>query len=202
MSRKAVLHLKKADKIMGRLIEKAGPFKMKPTRGESPYEALVRSIVFQQLSGKAAQSILNKVLAQFPTSKFPQPHDILKKSFDELRAAGLSRAKVQSIQQIAEKTLEGVVPDSKAIVKMTEVEILERLTTIRGVGPWTVHMLLIFHLGRPDVLPTTDYGVRKGFALTYKRKDLPAPKELAEFGVRWAPYRSVAAWYLWRSLEL
>jgi 3-methyladenine DNA glycosylase/8-oxoguanine DNA glycosylase len=118
-----------------------------------------------------------------------------------LRAAGLSRAKVAAIKDIAAKTLSGVVPASRAIAAMEDAAIISQLTTIRGVGPWTVEMLLIFTLGRMDILPVTDYGVRKGFALTYKRKDLPTPAELLKHGEKWRPYRSIAAWYLWRSLD-
>jgi DNA-3-methyladenine glycosylase II len=120
---------------------------------------------------------------------------------EKLRGAGLSRAKVAAIKDIAAKTIEGVVPTRRAISKMTELEIIERLTTVRGVGPWTVEMLLIFTLGRTDVLPTTDYGVRKGFALTYGWKELPTPRELLEFGERWRPHRTTAAWYFWRALD-
>ena len=121
---------------------------------------------------------------------------------ERLRGAGLSRAKVAAIKDIAAKTVEGVVPGSRAIAKMSDAEIVERLTTLRGVGPWTVEMLLIFTLGRTDVLPATDYGVRKGFAVTYGWKELPTPKELLAYGERWRPHRTTAAWYLWRALEL
>src|SRR5205807_1817268 len=133
---------------------------------------------------------------------FPSPDDVLATPDEKLRSAGLSRAKVASIKDIATKTVEGVVPPPRAIAKMPDAEILERLTTVRGVGPWTVEMLLIFTLGRPDVLPVTDYGVRKGFALTYGWKELPHPKELVQFGDRWRPHRSTASWYFWRALEL
>jgi DNA-3-methyladenine glycosylase II len=132
----------------------------------------------------------------------PRPEDFVRISDAKLRGAGLSRAKIAAIKDISAKKLAGVVPSSRAISQMPNEEILERLTSLRGVGPWTVEMLLIFTLGRPDVLPVTDYGVRKGFALTYGWKELPQPKELREFGERWKPYRTTAAWYFWRSLEL
>ena len=119
-----------------------------------------------------------------------------------LRGVGFSRAKVASLKDIAAKTVEGVVPETKALGKLTDTEIIERLTTIRGVGQWTVEMLLIFNLGRRDVLPVNDYGVRKGFAVTFRKKDLPKPAELLEYGERWRPFRSIASWYLWRALEL
>jgi 3-methyladenine DNA glycosylase/8-oxoguanine DNA glycosylase len=135
-------------------------------------------------------------------SRFPTPEELLNTPDERLRRAGLSRAKTAAMKDIAAKTLTGVVPSSREIARMSEAEIIERLTTIRGVGPWTVEMLLIFTLGRADVLPTTDYGVRKGFALTYGWKELPTPKELLEYGERWRPHRTTAAWYCWRALEL
>jgi 3-methyladenine DNA glycosylase/8-oxoguanine DNA glycosylase len=142
------------------------------------------------------------VKALYPKRRFPTPQDILATPDDRLRGAGLSRAKTDAIKDIAAKTIAGVVPTAKAIAKMSDAEILERLTTVRGVGPWTVEMLLIFTLGRTDVLPVSDYGVRKGFALIYKWKELPKPRELLEFGKRWRPHRTTAAWYLWRALDL
>jgi 3-methyladenine DNA glycosylase/8-oxoguanine DNA glycosylase len=141
-------------------------------------------------------------MALYPERKFPRPEDLLSTPDEKLRTAGLSRAKVAAIKDIAAKTMEGVVPTAREIRKMAEDEILQRLTQVRGVGPWTVEMLLIFTLGRKDVLPVTDYGVRKGFAVTYGWKDLPTPKELLEFGERWRPHRTTAAWYFWRALEL
>jgi DNA-3-methyladenine glycosylase II len=171
-------------------------------RKRSPYESLVRSVAYQQLNGTAAATILGRVLKLYPGQRFPRPEDILSTPEEKLRGAGLSRAKVAAIRDIAAKTIEGVVPTSRVITKMTEVEIIERLTAVRGVGPWTVEMLLIFTLGRTDVLPVTDYGVRKGFALTYGWKELPSPKELLEFGKRWRPHRTTAAWYFWRALDL
>jgi 3-methyladenine DNA glycosylase/8-oxoguanine DNA glycosylase len=156
--------------------------------------------VYQQLNGTAAATILGRVKALYP-GRFPSPEQILGTPDEKLRGAGLSRAKVAAIKDISAKTITGIVPPSRTIAKMTETEIIERLTTLRGVGPWTVEMLLIFTLGRRDVLPVTDYGVRKGFALTYGWKDLPTPKELLEFGEKWRPHRSTAAWYFWRALD-
>jgi 3-methyladenine DNA glycosylase/8-oxoguanine DNA glycosylase len=165
--------------------------------------ALVTAVTHQQLNGTAAQTILKRVLALYPGKRFPTPEDVLATPDDRLRTAGLSRAKVAAIKDIAAKTVTGVIPESRgAISKLSNEEILERLTSVRGVGPWTVEMLLMFTLGRLDVLPVTDYGVRKGFALTFGWKDLPTPKELLEYGERWRPHRSTAAWYLWRALEL
>jgi DNA-3-methyladenine glycosylase II len=200
MTAETIEWLSRADKTLARLINKVGPCTFK-RRNRSPYESLVRSVAYQQLNGTAAATILGRVIKLYPGQRFPQPEDILATPDEKLRAAGLSRAKVAAIKDIAVKTIEGIVPTRRAISRMTEAEIIERLTVVRGVGPWTVEMLLIFTLGRTDVLPVTDYGVRKGFALTYGWKELPTPKELLEFGERWRPHRSTAAWYFWRALD-
>jgi len=203
MHETAIDHLSRADRILGRLIRRVGACGLKPARRRTPFEALVRSVAYQQLNGTAAATILGRVTALYPGTRFPTPRDLLATPDAHLRGAGLSRAKVAAIKDIAAKTVEGLVPPSRHIRKLTDAEIVEQLTAIRGVGPWTVEMLLIFTLGRPDVLPVTDYGVRKGFAATYRRNEqnLPSPVELREHGERWRPYRSVAAWYLWRSLD-
>jgi DNA-3-methyladenine glycosylase II len=201
MSAEAIKHLTKADKVLGRLIRKIGPCGWKPERRRSPFESLVQAVAHQQLNGTAAKTILGRVKALYPGRAFPTPEDLLATPDDQLRAAGLSRAKAASIKDIAAKTLEGIVPTSRAIARMDNETIITQLTGIRGVGPWTVEMLLMFKLGRTDVLPATDFGVRKGFALVYELEDLPAPKDLLEHGERWRPYRSFAAWYLWRALD-
>jgi DNA-3-methyladenine glycosylase II len=197
----AIKHLTKADKVLARLIRKVGPCELKPREQCSPFQALVQSVAHQQLNGTAANTILKRVMALYPRRKFPTPDDVLATPDEKLRGAGLSRAKVASVKDIAAMTVEGVVPPARVIAKMRDAEILERLTTIRGVGPWTVEMLLIFKLGRLDVLPATDFGVRKGFALIFKRDELPKPAELLEHGENWRPYRSIASWYLWRGLD-
>jgi len=202
MNRKASLHLSKVDKKLARVIRKVGPVHVTPPKGVTPYRSLVEAVAHQQLTGKAARTILGRVLALFPGKKFPSPVDLVKTPNRKLRAAGFSWAKVAAVKDIAAKTLEGVVPTSRAMAKLSDAEIIERLTSVRGVGPWTVEMLLIFTLGRPDVLPATDYGVRKGFALVYRLKELPAPKVLLAYGERWKPHRSAAAWYLWRACDL
>ena len=201
MHEEAIEHLTKADKVLARLIRKVGPCGLKARKRCSPFQALVQSVAHQQLNGTAANTILGRVLALYPRRKFPTPGDVLATPDEKLRGAGLSRAKVAAIKDIAAKTVEGVVPPARTIAKMPDAEILERLTTIRGVGPWTVEMLLIFMLGRLDVLPATDFGVRKGFAMIFMRDELPKPAELLEHGERWRPYRSIASWYLWRGLE-
>jgi DNA-3-methyladenine glycosylase II len=201
MSEAAIKHLSQADKVLARLIKKIGPCGWKPDKRRSPFEALVHSVTHQQLNGTAAATILGRVKALYPGRRFPSPDDLLATPDEQLRAAGLSRAKIAAIKDIAANTLTGIVPTSRAIARMESELIISQLTTIRGVGPWTVEMLLMFKLGRPDVLPVTDYGVRKGFALTYKLKDLPTPAELLAHGEKWRPYRSIAAWYLWRALD-
>jgi len=138
----------------------------------------------------------------FPGRRFPTPEDLLRTPDEALQRAGLSRAKTAAVKDIAAKTISGVVASSRAIARKSDSEIVEQLTAVRGVGPWTVEMFLIFTLGRPDVLPVTDYGIRKGFARVYGRKELPTPRELLEYGERWRPHRTLAAWYLWRALEL
>jgi DNA-3-methyladenine glycosylase II len=202
MTPEAIEHLRSADSVLADLIERVGPCSLKLRSRSSPFESLVHAVTHQQLNGIAARTILKRVLALHPHRRFPTPEDILATTDERLRGAGLSRAKVAAIKDIAAQTLAGVVPHVRAIRKMEDAEIVARLTTVRGVGPWTVEMFLIFTLGRQDVLPATDYGVRKGFALTYGRRALPSPKQLLKFGEKWRPHRSTAAWYLWRSLDL
>jgi DNA-3-methyladenine glycosylase II len=202
MDAKTLKALAKADKTLAKIIKQVGPCTILPKRGRNPYESLVESIAYQQLTGKAAATIFSRVRALYPKNKFPKPEEILKTKDEDLRGAGLSFAKVMAIKDIAQKTIDGLVPSSREIVKLSDEEIIERLVQIRGVGRWTVEMLLIFHLARPDIWPVTDYGVRKGVALLYNKKELPTPKELLAFGERWKPYRTTASWYLWRAIEL
>lgn len=200
MHAKAQRHLSKSDKKLAELIKRAGPCTIAATEKVSPYHSLMRSIVYQQLHGKAAATILARLLELFPKSRFPKPEEILAINPKKLRKVGLSENKMLAIRDLALKTKEGWVPSSSAIIKLSDEEIIERLTTIRGIGVWTVQMMLIFKLGRTDVLPATDFGVQKGFSITYK-KPHPTPKQLAEFGERWKPYRSVASWYMWRATD-
>jgi 3-methyladenine DNA glycosylase/8-oxoguanine DNA glycosylase len=193
--------LSQADRKLARVIERAGPFTLQPERLQSPFHALMRAIVYQQLSGAAARTIMTRATALFAGSQ-PEPQALLDLSDELLRAAGLSRGKVLSVRDLAAKTLDGTVPTLKQLRRMSDAEILERLVQVRGIGPWTVEMLLIFRLGRPDVLPVSDLGVRKGFMLTYKTAELPGAEELLRRGERWRPYRSVASWYLWRAVDL
>lgn len=202
MTPAAIDHLRGADPILADLIDRVGACSLKPRMRRSPFEALVHAVAHQQLNGTAAGTILKRVQALFPHRRFPTPEDLAAAAEEQLRAAGLSRAKIAAVKDIAAHTLAGVIPTARAIRKLDDTEIMTRLTAVRGVGPWTVEMLLIFTLGRPDILPVTDYGVRKGFARTYGRRQLPTPKALLAFGEKWRPHRSTAAWYLWRSLEL
>lgn len=197
----AIAHLSSSDRTLGALIELAGPFTMQVQRLHDPFEALARNIIFQQLHGKAAEAIHSRMLALFAKSKL-RPQDILEASEESLQSAGVSRAKLAALKDLAAKTLDGTVPTLARLRRMSDEEIIERLTQVRGIGRWTVEMLLMFRLGRADVLPTGDYGVRKGFGLVYGLPESPLPKELEEYGERWRPYRSVASWYMWRACEL
>jgi DNA-3-methyladenine glycosylase II len=205
----AVEYLKAADAKLAGLIERAGPFTLRLDPLPSPFESLLESILYQQLHGKAAAAIHARVRAYFGGD--PAPQLLIDTPDDPLRAAGVSGNKIKALRDLAAKTLDGTVPTHAAIKKMTDAEIVEHLTQVRGIGPWTVEMLLIFRMGRPDVFPVTDYGVRKGFALTFQKipktraldaADLPKPEVLLKRGKRWAPFRSVASWYLWRACDL
>ena len=202
MHKKALHHLTETDAVLANLIAQIGPCRLRADRRTTAFEALVEAVCHQQLTGKAAQTILGRIKAIHPHRPFPTPDDLLATPDDTLRAAGLSRAKVAAVKDISAKTLDGVVPEPKALAKLDDAEIIERLTTIRGVGQWTVEMLLIFKLGRMDVLPVDDFGVRKGFMLTYRKRDLPKPAVLLKHGERWRPYRSIASWYMWRAADL
>ena len=201
MHEKALCHLAAADPTLGELISRVGACRLRADRRTSPFESLVEAVAHQQLTGKAAKTILGRVKALHPTTPFPLPEDLLRTPDDHLRTAGLSRAKIAAVKDIAARVISGHVPPTRELSRLGEEEIIGRLTEIRGVGRWTVEMLLMFKLGRLDVLPVDDYGVRKGFAVTYRRRDLPKPSVLLKHGERWRPYRSIAAWYLWRALD-
>ena len=192
----AVRHLSAVDPVLAKVIETVGPFKLRLAVATSLFEALAEAIVYQQLTGKAAAKIFSRVQALFPRGRLT-PAAIAACGEDRLRAAGLSRAKVLAIQDLANKTAAGMVPSLAEIDRLEDAEIIERLTQVRGIGRWTVEMLLIFRLGRPDVLPVGDYGIRKAFARAFDQDELPSPKDLAAYGARWTPFRSVASWYLW-----
>lgn len=186
---------------MAGLIDRVGPIKLRPRR-LPPFHSLTRAIIYQQLSGKAAETILGRFMALFGDDSFPAAEAVLEASLERLRSAGLSRPKAGYILGMAQKALDGHIPTLDVCDTMSDEEMLERLTEIKGVGRWTVEMMLIFNLGRPDVLPIHDLGVRKGFQFAYRKRKLPEPEQLGRFGLRWAPYRTTAAWYLWRAAEL
>ncbi len=195
-------HLSKADAVLAQLMTAAGKFALVPRYTHSPFRALARAIAHQQLNGTAAERILARFVALYPGTEFPSPGQVLETADQALRSVGFSYSKVASLKDLAAKTMQGIVPSSEALGSLSDLEIIERLTQVRGIGRWTVEMLLIFQMGRPDVLPVDDFGVRNGFRLAYGLKGMPTPRALADFGERWAPYRTMAAWYLWRAVEL
>src|SRR5438876_4710599 len=194
-------HLNASDPRMATLITRSRRYDIAPLVSIRPFDALAESIAYQQLSGKAAATIWSRVRALYPRRKYLDPRLVLETLDESFRGAGLSRNKIAALKDLAAKTLDGTVPSVRALARMSDDEIIARLITVRGIGRWTVEMLLLFDLGRPDVWPVDDYGVRKGFAKTFRRRKLPTPKELMKFGERWRPYRSVAAWYFWRALD-
>ncbi|MGA2961956.1 MAG: DNA-3-methyladenine glycosylase [Candidatus Korobacteraceae bacterium] len=194
----ATEHLKRTDRRMAQLIERVGPCTLKLRHEHSIFYSLLRSIVYQQLAGKAAAAILGRVDALFPGA-LATPEQIVAATEEELRSAGLSRNKMLALKDLAAKTLDGTVPQGGAIDEMSDEEIIERVSQVRGIGRWTVEMLLIFRLGRTDVLPLDDFGVRKGFQRTYRLPDMPTKQQMLKKGEKWKPWRSIASWYLWRA---
>ena len=201
MNPEAHQHLTQVDPVMGQLIASLEPCTLKPVPQRSPFESLVRAVAHQQLHGKAADNILNRFIALVPGHRFPRPEDVLSLSFDSLRAVGFSGAKIAALQDIARQTQAGVVPSARKLQTLTDDEIVERLTQCRGIGRWSVEMLLIFKLARPDVLPVDDFGIRDGYRVSYGLEEPPKPKVLRELGERWRPYRTTASWYLWRAAD-
>src|SRR3982750_3544066 len=194
-------HLSASDKRLAQLISRSRRYEIEPNLKVRPFDALAESIAYQQLTGKAAATIWKRVRAIFPKRKFLDPKIVLQTPDERFRAAGLSRSKVAALKDLAAKTIDGTVPTARAMAKMTDDEIIERLVQVRGIGRWTVEMLLLFGLARPDVWPVHDYGVRKGFAKIFGKRKLPTPKQLLKHGKKFAPHRSVAAWYFWRALD-
>ena len=205
----ALAHLRAKDPKLGALIDRVGAFTLRLDPSPSPFESLLESILYQQLHGKAAATIHRRFREYYGGD--PSPQALIDTPDEVLRAAGVSGNKTRAMKDLAARTLDGTVPSHAAIRKMSDADIVERLTEVRGIGPWTVEMLLIFCMGRPDVLPVTDYGVRKGYVLTFQRvpksrplaaEDLPKPDVVFKRGMRWKPFRSVASWYLWRACDL
>jgi DNA-3-methyladenine glycosylase II len=206
----ACKELAEADPVLGQLIERVGPVTFRLKSQHSPFEALLEAIIYQQLHGKAAAAILKRLLTYFG-DLHPAPEHILAAPEDRLRACGLSANKLLALRDLSAKTLDGTVPTLTQIRRLPDQEIIDRLTAVRGVGVWTAEMLLIFRLGRPDVFPVSDYGVRKGFSLTFKRLPkrkpfdatmLAKPAEMIRRAERWKPWRSIASWYMWRACDL
>ncbi len=200
MTPEALRHLRR-DPLLKAVIRQVGACTLTPAKRQ-PYEALVRAIAHQQVHGRAAEAILGRFIARFPDHKFPPPEAVLAAEVEMLRVCGLSGSKVAAIRDIAAHAAQGIVPTRRAATKLTDAELIERLVAIRGVGRWTVEMLLIFTLGRPDVLPVDDFGVREGYRVAARLPAQPKPRELAAIGEAWAPFRTTAAWYLWRAADL
>lgn len=195
--------LARTDPLLRKLIRDHGPCRIAPNWRRSPYEALVRAIMYQQLNGKAAATIMGRFIDLFPGARFPEPGLVLAKTDEQLRSAGLSRQKLSYIRDVAAKAQQGVIPTHRrGLMSRTDDKLIAAFTQAKGVGRWSVEMMLMFSLGRLDVLPIDDYGVRAGYSKTKKLETMIAPKELALIGQRWAPYRSIAAWYLWRATEV
>ena len=197
----AMNHLTARDEKLAELITNTLPFQMDADPLQSPYEALLESIAYQSISGKAAATIFGRIKSLSGNGRAPSPEKMLKLRKPALRKAGLSGAKILAMKDLAQKTLDGVVPTLGQAEKLSDDELVKRLVSVRGIGAWTVEMFLIFRLGRPDVLPIHDLGVRKGWSITYGKKHMPKPKELLAFGERWRPYRTIASWYMWRACQ-
>jgi DNA-3-methyladenine glycosylase II len=197
----AARHLSAADPVLAKLIARAGSFAMQIRHMQNPFEALARNIIYQQLNITAAAAIHQRVRDLFGGVKL-RPQDVLAADEEMLRGAGLSRAKLAALQDLAHKTLDGTVPTLARLRRMDDEVIIERLIQVRGIGRWTAEMLLMFRLGRPDVLPVDDYAVRKGFQITYGLAEMPKPKAVEAYGERWRPFRSVASWYMWEAVKL
>jgi DNA-3-methyladenine glycosylase II len=198
--RRAEQALAKADPVLRRIIARATPCDLEPVAFE-PYQALLSSIAHQQLNGRAAQTIIERVKARLGDGDWPRAEKLVRMRVASLRACGLSEAKSRAYQDVAAKTLDGTVPTARALRAMDDEAIIERLTAVRGIGRWSVQMMLMFRLGRLDVLPVDDFGVRKGFSVAYGHDELVKPKVLLEHGEAWRPYRSVASWFMWRVVD-
>lgn len=201
MHSEAETWLTKRCAVMRRLIKAHGPCGLEFELKRSPYEALVSAVAHQQLHANAAQAILKRFYALYPKGRFPKPEQLLATEDAVLRTTGFSFGKIRAIRDIAEKTASGIVPTRAKAMKLSDEELIERLVEVRGVGRWTVEMLLIFTLGRGDAFPADDYGVRAGFRAAMKHEEMMKPRELREHAERWKPHRSVAAWYLWRAAD-
>jgi DNA-3-methyladenine glycosylase II len=201
--KKAIRHLKKADPDLARVIAAAGPFAMQLHPAKSVFAALARAIVYQQLSNKAAATIFGRLCAHFPRGPAGlAPECLLALSDAKIRTCGISRAKLKSLRDLASRSASGEVPTLARTRRMPDAEIIERLVAVHGIGRWSAEMFLMFFLGRPDVLPVDDYSLRKAYAKAFGKRKLPSPEALEKHGEKWRPYRTVASWYLWSTLNL
>jgi DNA-3-methyladenine glycosylase II len=198
----ALRHLRRVDPVMAQLIRRAGPYAVRPERGAGAYEALVQAVAHQQLTGRAAKTILGRFYALYGVDCCPEPARLVETPDESLRGCGFSRAKTAALKDIAARSLDGSIPPRRALARMKDEAIIARLIEARGVGRWTVEMFLMFTLGRPDVLPVDDYGIRLGYKIAYGKRTLPKPKSLVKIGEQWAPYRTTASWYLWRAVDM
>jgi DNA-3-methyladenine glycosylase II len=202
MTRRITKHLSRSDAVLAGLIKAAGPYRPQVQLECTLFRALAHAISHQQLHANAANAILKRFVASCGSGEFPTPEEVLAAPAKTMRAAGFSQAKIAALKDLAKKSLEGVVPERASLSDIEDAAIIERITQVRGIGRWTVEMMLMFQLGRPDVLPVDDFGVRTGFRLTYGLRKMPAPRALAAYGERWRPHRTAAAWYLWRAVDL
>jgi DNA-3-methyladenine glycosylase II len=198
---KATRYLAARDECLKRLIEETAGFELALKQARSPYEALLEAIAYQSISGKAASTIFARVRSLGGNGRVPTPEQMVALRVPVLRKTGLSRAKIAAMKDLARKTIAGVVPTLQQAHRMSDEELVERLVSVRGIGVWSVEMFLIFRLGRPDVLPIHDLGVRKGWSIAYGKRHMPTPRQLLAFGERWRPYRTIASWYMWRAFE-
>ena len=194
----ALEHIRSSDPELGKAIDRVGHYVVEIKSEQEPFESLLRSIVYQQLSGHAAGAIFKRLLALYPDKSHPSPEDLLLTSAETLRSCGLSRSKVRSVTDLADKTHQGLLPNRKKVQMMSDEDIIEAFTTVFGIGQWTCEMLLMFTLGRLDILPVSDLGVRRGFMHAYRLDEMPSPQEVMKRGELWKPYRSIASFYLWK----
>jgi DNA-3-methyladenine glycosylase II len=201
MHRPALKHLR-SDPVMKRVITQAGPPTLTPRR-QPTFQSIAQAIIHQQLSGRVAEVILGRFKKLFSKSgeRFPAPRQVVAASVKKLRSAGLSEAKATAIRDLAKRARDGLVPTLAQCDELTDAQLVEVFTAIKGVGPWTVEMLLIFNLGRPDILPVNDLGIRRGFQIAHGLRQMPSPERVARDGKKWAPHRTLAAWYLWRAAD-
>jgi DNA-3-methyladenine glycosylase II len=198
----AIAHLRVADPTLMSVIDAAGPFAMELKKARSVFAALAEAIVYQQLSNKAAATIFGRLCSHFPRGTVGlTPERLLALSDARIRDAGISRPKLKSLRDLAQRTAGGEIPTLAAARRMSDAEIIARLVAVHGIGRWSAEMFLMFYLGRPDVLPVDDYSLRKAYAMAFRKRQLPSRQMLEKHGEKWRPYRTAASWYLWATLN-